>query len=246
MNNGRTALITGAARGIGREISLKLAKSGFNVAVNYRKSSPSVDQLLGELRNFGIRAEAIQADVSIIDEAKNLIDECFEMFGSIDVLVNNAGITRDNLLIRMSEKDFDDVISTNLKGAFNCIKHAVPHMLKKRWGRIISLSSVVGITGNAGQVNYSAAKAGIIGITKSLAKEIGTRGITVNAVAPGFIETDMTDVLPDKVKEKMLSLIPLRRIGKPADVANLVSFLASDEASYITGQVINVDGGMVM
>ena len=246
MSNDRTALITGAARGIGREIALRLAKSGFNIAINYRKSSPKVDELIGELRNFGIKAEAISADVSSIDDAKNLVDKCFELFGSIDVLVNNAGITRDNLLIRMSEKDFDDVISTNLKGAFNCIKHAVPYMLKKRWGRIINISSVVGITGNAGQVNYSAAKAGIIGITKSLAKEIGTRGITVNAVAPGFIETDMTEVLPEKIKEQMLSLIPLKRIGKPADVANLVSFLSSDEASYITGQVINVDGGMVM
>lgn len=246
MSNGRTALITGAARGIGREIALRLAKSGFNIAVNCRKSSPKVDELLEELRNFGVKAEAISADVSSIDDAKNLVDKCFELFGSIDVLVNNAGITRDNLLIRMSEKDFDDVISTNLKGAFNCIKHAVPYMLKKRWGRIINISSVVGITGNAGQVNYSAAKAGIIGITKSLAKEIGTRGITVNAVAPGFIETDMTEVLPEKIKEQMLGLIPLKRIGKPADVANLVSFLSSDEASYITGQVINVDGGMVM
>lgn len=240
------AVITGAAKGIGRAIALKLADDGFDIVINYRNSSGSVEELVGEIESKGRKSIAVQGDVSVFEEAKNIIKQAVDFFGRIDVLVNNAGITRDGLLLRMKEDDFDKVIEVNLKGTFNCIRHVSPIMLKQRKGKIINISSVVGVTGNAGQVNYSAAKAGIIGITKSTARELASRGINVNAVAPGFIKTDMTKTLSEKIRENALHSIPLRRFGTVYDVANAVSFLASSNADYITGQVINIDGGMVM
>nr|WP_298844542.1 3-oxoacyl-[acyl-carrier-protein] reductase [uncultured Clostridium sp.] len=246
MLKGKTAVITGASRGIGRSIALKLAKQGANVVVNYRNSVDAVAQVVKEIEALGVKVLAIQADISSYSDVEKMMKKCVEEFGSIDILVNNAGITKDGLLMRMKEEDFDSVIDINLKGAFNCTRHVSAIMLKQRSGRIINISSVTGITGNAGQVNYSAAKAGIIGMTKSVAREFGSRGVTCNAVAPGFIQTDMTESLPNKVKDAMMSTIPLKRLGRPEDVANVVAFLATDEAAYITGQVINVDGGMVM
>ncbi|MEY8000789.1 3-oxoacyl-[acyl-carrier-protein] reductase [Clostridium sp. Mt-5] len=240
------AVITGAAKGIGRAIALKLADDGFDIVINYRNSSGSVEELVGEIESKGRKSIAVQGDVSVFEEAKNIIKQAVDFFGRIDVLVNNAGITRDGLLLRMKEDDFDKVIEVNLKGTFNCIRHVSPIMLKQRKGKIINISSVVGVTGNAGQVNYSAAKAGIIGITKSTARELASRGINANAVAPGFIKTDMTKTLSEKIRENALHSIPLRRFGTVYDVANAVSFLASSNADYITGQVINIDGGMVM
>ena len=246
MLKGKTAVITGASRGIGRAIALELAKHGANVVVNYRNSVDAVAQVVKEIEALGVKVLAIQADISIYSDVENMMKKCAQEFGSIDILVNNAGITKDGLLMRMKEEDFDSVININLKGAFNCTRHVSAIMLKQRSGRIINISSVTGITGNAGQVNYSAAKAGIIGMTKSVAREFGGRGVTCNAVAPGYIQTDMTETLPTKVKDAIMSTIPLKRLGSPEDVANVVAFLATDEASYITGQVINVDGGMVM
>lgn len=243
---GKTAVITGASRGIGKAIALKLGSCGCNVVINYKSNEQRAQNIIKTINDMGSRALAISADIGIFDEAKKLIDEAVKNFGSVDILVNNAGITRDGLLLRMKEKDFDDVINTNLKGAFNCTKHVCPIMLKQKNGRIVNISSVVGLTGNAGQINYSAAKAGIIGLTKSSAKEFASRGITVNAIAPGFIETDMTNVLKENVKEIILNSIPLNRLGRPEDIAELVGFLCSEGAGYITGQVINVDGGMVM
>lgn len=244
--SGKVAIVTGAGRGIGREIALKLASEGANLIVNYRNSEKETQELISEIEKLGSKAAAVKADVGKFDEAQNIIKKAVEEFGTVDILVNNAGITRDNLVLRMKEEDFDSVINVNLKGAFNCIKHASRIMFKKRTGKIINISSVVGLVGNAGQVNYSAAKAGIIGMTKSAAKEFSGRNITVNAIAPGIIKSDMTDALTDKQREAVLSVVPLKRIGEPTDVANLVVFLASDLSSYITGQVINVDGGMVM
>jgi 3-oxoacyl-[acyl-carrier protein] reductase len=246
MSGGNVAVITGGAKGIGRAIALRLAKDGFDIAVNYRSSSSKVRELVDEIENGGGRAAAIQGDVSIFEEAKSIIKKTVDTFGRIDVLVNNAGITRDGLILRMKESDFDKVIEVNLKGTFNCIRHVSPVMLRQRSGKIINISSVSGIAGNAGQVNYSAAKAGIIGITKSTARELASRGINVNAVAPGFIKTDMTANLSDKVKKNILHTIPLKRFGTVYDVANAVSFLASHDSDYITGQVIKIDGGMVM
>ncbi|EQB20317.1 MULTISPECIES: 3-oxoacyl-[acyl-carrier-protein] reductase [unclassified Dehalobacter] len=244
MLKGKTAVVTGASRGIGRAIALKLAEQGANIAVNYVSSEQEGLKLAQEIENLGGRALVLKADVSVFSEAEQLIAMAKAEFGTIDILVNNAGITRDGLLMRMSEDDFDRVVEVDLKGVFNCTRHAVPIMVKQKSGRIINITSVVGILGNAGQVNYAAAKAGVIGLTKSLAKEIGSRNITVNAVAPGFIETDMTSGLSDKVRELTKESIALKRFGKPENIADTVLFLASDAGEYITGQVISVDGGM--
>ncbi|MBP7072829.1 MAG: 3-oxoacyl-[acyl-carrier-protein] reductase [Clostridia bacterium] len=243
---GKTAVVTGGSRGIGRAIALELASCGANVVVNYTRNSKAADEVVAEIEAMGLSGMAVKADVSIASEVENLVNEVLKTFGSIDILVNNAGITRDNLIIRMTEKEFDEVINTNLKGAFICTKAVSRVMIKQKSGKIINVSSVVGIVGNAGQSNYAAAKAGLIGFTKSMAKELAKRGINVNAVAPGFIQTDMTSVLPENVKEEFLKSIPLMRIGKPEDIANTVLFLASEYSDYITGQVINIDGGMVM
>lgn len=243
---GKNAVVTGASRGLGRSIALKLAELGANVILNYRSSANSVEEVVTAIEEKGVKALAVQGDVSSFEDAKNIIDAAVNNFGSIDILVNNAGITKDGLLMRMKEEDFDNVIEVNLKGVFNCTRHAVPIMMKQRSGRIINISSVVGLAGNAGQANYAAAKAGIIGFTKSTAKEIASRGITVNAIAPGFIQTDMTDILSDKVKETIMNNIPLKKLGEPEDVAETTAFLASPAAKYITGQVISVDGGMHM
>lgn len=244
--NGKTALVTGASRGIGRAIAIKLASLGANIVVNFRQSADAVVEVVSEIEKLGVKAVAIQADVSSYEDAEKLVKASVEHFGTLDILVNNAGITKDTLLLRMKEDDFDKVIEVNLKGAFNCIKHASGVMVKQKRGKIVNISSVVGIAGNAGQLNYSAAKAGMIGMTKSAAKELASRNINVNAVAPGFIETDMTDTLSEKIKDTSLVGIPLKRFGSAEDVANLVAFLSSSDADYITGQVINVDGGMLM
>ncbi|MCH3965568.1 MAG: 3-oxoacyl-[acyl-carrier-protein] reductase [Clostridium sp.] len=243
---GKVAVVTGASRGIGRSIALKLAEEGADIVVNYRKDSSPLAELVEQIEKFGRRAVVVQGDVSLFDDARKIIQAAVENFQTVDILVNNAGITKDGLILRMKESDFDKVIEVNLKGTFNCIRHVSPIMVKKRSGKIINISSVVGITGNAGQANYSAAKAGIIGLTKSAARELAVRGINVNAIAPGFIKTSMTEVLSDKVKEGILSGIPLRRIGTAEDVAEAAAFLASAGSDYITGQVINIDGGMVM
>jgi 3-oxoacyl-[acyl-carrier protein] reductase len=246
MLNGKVAVITGAGRGIGRAIALQFAERGSKVVINYRNSIAQVEELLTTIKDAGGEAIAIQADISREEEAKKLIEEAVKHFGRLDVLINNAGVTKDNLLMRMSEADFSSVIDINLKGTFFCTKHAATVMLKQRSGKIINISSVVGITGNVGQVNYAASKAGVIGMTKTVARELASRGITVNAVAPGFIETDMTNQLSDKIKEATIANIPLKRYGIANEVANAVSFLASDLANYITGQVLQVDGGLVM
>ena len=242
----KVAIVTGGTRGIGRAIALKLADNGANIVINYRNSDKEAEELKAILEGKGVKVLTVKCDISNFEDSKKLMNKCKEVFGKIDILVNNAGITKDTLIMRMKEEDFDSVIDVNLKGSFNCAKHASAIMLKQRFGKIINMTSVVGIAGNAGQVNYAASKAGVIGLTKSLAKELGSRGITVNAVAPGFINTDMTASLSEKVKEEASKNIPLKRLGDPEDVANLVGFLASDAANYITGQVINVDGGMVM
>ena len=242
----KSALVTGASRGIGRSIALQLAEEGYNVAVNYAGSKEKAEAVVEEIKAKGVDSFAIQANVADADEVKAMIKEVVSQFGSLDVLVNNAGITRDNLLMRMKEQEWDDVIDTNLKGVFNCIQKATPQMLRQRSGAIINLSSVVGAVGNPGQANYDATKAGVIGLTKSAARELASRGITVNAVAPGFIVSDMTDALSDELKEQMLTQIPLARFGQDTDIANTVAFLASDKAKYITGQTIHVNGGMYM
>ncbi|HBC4678300.1 TPA: 3-oxoacyl-[acyl-carrier-protein] reductase [Staphylococcus aureus] len=242
----KSALVTGASRGIGRSIALQLAEEGYNVAVNYAGSKEKAEAVVEEIKAKGVDSFAIQANVADADEVKAMIKEVVSQFGSLDVLVNNAGITRDNLLMRMKEQEWDDVIDTNLKGVFNCIQKATPQMLRQRSGAIINLSSVVGAVGNPGQANYVATKAGVIGLTKSAARELASRGITVNAVAPGFIVSDMTDALSDELKEQMLTQIPLARFGQDTDIANTVAFLASDKTKYITGQTIHVNGGMYM
>jgi len=242
----KTALVTGASRGIGRAIALELARNGADVAVNYAGNALAAEEVVAAIEAMGRTAFAIQADVAVSSEAEQMIGAVTERFGKLDILVNNAGITRDNLLMRMKEEEFDAVIATNLKGVYNCIRAVTRPMMKQRSGRIINISSVVGALGNPGQANYAAAKAGVIGLTKSVARELASRGITVNCVAPGFIATDMTDKLSDDVKEALLKQIPLGTLGSPEQIASVVRFLASDDASYMTGQTLHVDGGMYM
>src|SRR5690625_2161384 len=246
MLEGKNALVTGASRGIGRAIALELARNGANVVVNYAGSKEKAEAVVNEIEALGRKAVAIQANVANSEEVTALVKDTIDQLGSIDILVNNAGINRDNLLMRMKEDEFDDVIETNLKGVFNCIKAVTRPMMRQRSGKIINLASVVAVAGNPGQVNYVAAKAGVIGMTKTVAKELASRNVHVNAVAPGYIATDMTDELPDNIKEQMLDLIPVNRLGEPEDVAKVVRFLASEDSDYMTGQTIHVDGGMVM
>ncbi len=246
---GKTALITGSSRGIGRTIALKMADLGADIAVNYidiDDNKKDAESAVAELREKGVKAEMFEADVASLDSVTAMIEAVIKEFGKIDILVNNSGITRDNIILRMKEVEWDSVISVNLKGAFNCTKAVARSMLKNRSGRIINISSVVGLFGNAGQANYSASKAGLIGLTKSSAKEFASRGVTVNAIAPGFIASAMTDALPEKAREELLNLIPLNRIGDPEEVAEAVAFLAGEGASYITGNIVNVNGGMYM
>ncbi len=244
MSERKVALVTGATRGIGKEIALELAKNGFDIAVNYRGTQD--ENLKKEIESNNVRCEFVEADVSNFEQCENMIKEAIEKYGRIDVLVNNAGITKDGLIMRMKKEDFEAVIDVNLVGTFNVTRNVIPYMIKQKSGRIINVSSVVGVAGNAGQTNYSASKAGVIGFTKSLAKEVASRNILVNAIAPGFIDTDMTKVLSDTVKEGINAQIPLKRMGTPKEVAKVVKFLASEDSSYVTGQVINIDGGMVM
>lgn len=246
MENKKVALVTGGSRGIGKAIAVKFAKEGYNIVINYVSDKTDVKALEDEFKQYNIETLFIKADVSNFEDCENMVKQAIEKFGAIDVLVNNAGITKDNLLLRMSEEDFEKVIDINLKGTFNVTKNVVPYMMKKRNGKIVNLASVVGVTGNAGQCNYAASKSGIIGFTKSIAKELASRNILANCVAPGFIDTDMTSVLNDNVKENIYSQIPLKRMGSSEEVANAVYFLAGEENTYVTGQVINVDGGMVM
>ncbi|WP_026570396.1 MULTISPECIES: 3-oxoacyl-[acyl-carrier-protein] reductase [Sediminibacillus] len=246
MLNGKAALVTGASRGIGKAIALELARQGAKVAVNFAGNEAKAEEVVKEIETLGGEAIKVKANVADETEVKQMIKHVIDSFGSLDILVNNAGITRDNLLMRMKEEEFDQVIDTNLKGVFLCTKGVTRQMMKQKSGRIINIASVVGVSGNPGQANYVAAKAGVIGMTKSTAKELASRNILVNAVAPGFIETDMTDQLTDEQRQGMQDLIPLAKLGKGEDVAKVVRFLASEDADYITGQTIHVDGGMVM
>ncbi|MFP7252811.1 3-oxoacyl-[acyl-carrier-protein] reductase [Terribacillus goriensis] len=246
MLSGKAALVTGASRGIGREIALELARNGVNVAVNYSGSKEKAEAVAEEIRSLGQESIVIQANVAEEASVKDMVKQTIEAFGSLDILVNNAGITRDNLLMRMKEEDFDAVIQTNLKGVFLCTKAVTRQMMKQKAGRIINVASIVGVSGNPGQANYVAAKAGVIGLTKTAAKELAARNVLVNAVAPGFITTDMTDEMTDEQKQAMQSMIPLGKPGKPEDVARVVRFLASEDSNYMTGQTLHIDGGMVM
>lgn len=244
--NGQTALVTGGSRGIGRAIALALAEQGVKVAVNYSGSLQAAEETVARIQELGSEGIALQGNVGNSEQAENLVKEVINTWGKIDILVNNAGITRDNLIMRMKEEEFDQVIETNLKGVFNCLKAATRPMMKQRYGRIINISSVVGVTGNPGQVNYTAAKAGVIGMTKSAARELSSRGITVNCIAPGFIDTDMTRELSDEVRSELIKGIPLAKLGRAEDIANTAVFLASEGAAYMTGQTLHVDGGMYM
>lgn len=243
---GKVALVTGGSRGIGRAIALTLAEHGADVAINYAGNTAAAEEVKGAIEGMGRKAILVQGSVADTDGVQAIVNQVVKELGRLDILINNAGITRDGLLMRMKEADWDAVLETNLKGVYNCSKAVMRTMMKQKSGRIVNMASVVGEMGNAGQANYAAAKAGVIGFTKSLAKEVASRGITVNAVAPGFIATDMTSVLTDEQKAEMARTIPLGRVGQPQDVANAVLFLVSEEAAYITGQVLNVDGGMVM
>ncbi|GAA3350348.1 3-oxoacyl-[acyl-carrier-protein] reductase [Deinococcus persicinus] len=243
---GKVVVVTGASRGIGRAIALKLADEGAKVVVNYSGSQAKAEEVVTMIQEGGGEAIAVQASVSQTEEVTALMDTAVKTFGSLDILVNNAGITRDNLLMRMKEDEWDDVLDTNLKGVFLCTKAVTRQMMKQRAGRIINISSIVGVAGNAGQANYVAAKAGVIGLTKTTAKELASRNILVNAIAPGFIETEMTDQLPEDIKQGMLTQIPLAKLGQPEDIAKAVVFLASEDANYMTGQTLHIDGGMVM
>ena len=243
---GKAALVTGASRGIGREIALELARQGANVAVNFSGSEAKANEVVDEIKALGREAFAVKCNVSNSEEVAEMVKGTIDNFGKLDILVNNAGITKDNLLMRMKEEEWDDVININLKGVFLCTKAVTRQMMKQRVGRIINIASIVGVSGNPGQANYVAAKAGVIGLTKTTAKELASRNITVNAIAPGFITTDMTDKLPEDVKAEMLKQIPLARLGEPKDIAKITAFLASDDSSYITGQTLHIDGGMVM
>jgi 3-oxoacyl-[acyl-carrier protein] reductase len=243
---GRVAVVTGASRGIGRAIAIKLASLGAKVVVNYRSNQAAAEEVVQQIQGMGGEAIAVKADVSNYEEAQRLIQSALDHFGRLDILVNNAGTTRDALLVRMSEEDWDVVINTNLKGAFNCTKAAQRTMIKQRYGRIVNITSIAGLAGNPGQANYAAAKAGLVGFTKAVAKELGSRNITVNAVAPGYVPTDLTATLPPELVAKGIEMTPLGRPGTPEDIANAVAFLVSDEASYITGQVLSVDGGLAM
>ena len=244
--DGKVALVTGASRGIGRAVALKLASGGAKVAINYAGSQGKAEEVKAEIEKMGGEAILVQANVADSAAVEEMVAKVLEAFGTIDILVNNAGITRDGLLARMKDEDFEAVVDTNLKGVFYCTKAVAKLMMKKRSGRIVNMASVVGLTGNAGQTNYAASKAGVIGFSKSAAKELASRGITVNMVAPGFIATDMTDAMNEKAREAVLGTIPMKRMGQPEDVASAVLFLVSENASYITGQIVNVDGGMVM
>lgn len=243
---GKVALVTGGSRGIGRAIALALAQEGANVLVNYAGNQQAAEEVVKEIESLGRKSISIQANISDSDQVQKMVDQAVQTFGRLDILVNNAGITRDNLLIRMKEEEWDQVLDTNLKGVFLTSKAAAKPMMKQRYGKIINISSVVGVLGNPGQANYVAAKAGVIGLTKTLARELASRNITVNAVAPGFIETDMTAKLGEEVRKNLLSQIPLNRLGQPDDIAQVVLFLCSDKSNYITGQTLHVDGGMVM
>ncbi|MBP0724878.1 3-oxoacyl-[acyl-carrier-protein] reductase [Bacillus sp. RG28] len=246
MLTGKVALITGGSRGIGKAIALTLAKNGADVIVNFSGNEQAANEVVNEIQSLGRQAISIKANVANSDEVTSMMKQAVDTFGKVDILVNNAGITRDGLLLRMKDADWDDVINTNLKGVFLCTKAVAKHMTRQRSGRIINITSVVGQIGNPGQINYVAAKAGVIGVTKTAARELASRQITVNAIAPGFIETDMTNELSETVKSQMLSNIPLQSFGQPEDIANAVLFLAADASRYITGQTINVDGGLVM
>ena len=246
MEENKVAVVTGATTGIGKEIALELSKNGYNIAINYRSETADMEDLKKEIEQNNVKCIFVKADVSNFEETENMVKEIVNEYGKIDVLVNNAGITQDGLIMRMKKESFDQVVDINLGGTFNVTRNVVPFMVKQRSGRIINVSSVVGIVGNAGQSNYAASKAGIIGFTKSLAKELSSRGILVNAIAPGFIETKMTDKLNENVRQSILNQIPLGRMGEPKEVAKVVKFLSSDDSSYITGQVINIDGGMVI
>lgn len=248
MLKGKCAVITGSTRGIGKAIAIKYASLGCNIVINYKSENDEVNarELSDEICKLGVDTLIVKANVGDFEEAKNLVEKAKEKFGKVDILVNNAGITKDNLILRMNESDFDNIINVNLKGSFNCLKAVTPIMLKQKRGKIINMASVVGVIGNPGQVNYCASKAGVIGMTKSLAKELGGKNINVNAIAPGFIDTDMTRVLSEDQKKNILSQVPLKRLGLVSDIANVAAFLASEDSDYITGQVIHVDGGMAM
>ena len=247
MNDNKVALITGGSRGIGEKIAERFAQAGYNLIINYVSNIENVEELEAKIKgNANIEILFIQSDVTSFESCENMVNEAIKKFGHIDVLVNNAGITKDTLLMRMKEEDFENVIDVNLVGTFNITKNVIPYMMKQKYGKIINISSVVGVSGNAGQANYAASKAGIIGFTKSVAKELASRNILANCVAPGFIKTDMTDVLSDSVKESINSQIPLKKMGTAEEVANAVYFLGNEENTYITGQVLNVDGGMLM